>query len=123
MADTSMLDQPSTPDQASRGKRFGPIAAAFLSAGIGGVVLGVLVVLNEASSAIHDALELTTAVGPLSGKTLFAVIAWLVAWGILHAVLRDSDPEPRKVFIWTGVMFAIAVALTFPPLFLSFAAE
>ncbi len=113
----------STLDRASGGKTFGPVAAAFLSAGVGAVVLGLLVVLAEASEAIKEALDLYAPVGPLSGKTTFAVLAWFVAWGLLHAALRGKDPEPRKVFIWTGILFAIAVLLTFPPVFLAFAAE
>jgi hypothetical protein len=117
MADTSTIDR------ATGAKPFGPVAAAFLAAGVGAVALGILVILAEASSGIHDALELNTRVGPLSGKTVFAVLAWLVAWVILHIALRDKDPDPKKVFIWTGVMFGFALLLTFPPIFLSFAAE
>jgi hypothetical protein len=117
MADTPMIDR------ATGDKTFGPIAAAFLSAGVGGVVLGILVVLAEASSGIKDALELNARVGPLSGKTIFAVVAWLVAWVVLHVVLKDKDPEPTKVFVWTGVLFAIAIVLTFPIFFQLFVAE
>ena len=117
MADTQTMER------ATGGKPSGPFAAAFFASGIGALVLGILVVLSEASSSIHDALDLKEEVGPLSGKTVFAVIAWLVSWVILHVALKDKEIEPRKVFIWTGIMFGIAILLTFPPIFLSFAAE
>ncbi|MCI0346596.1 MAG: hypothetical protein L0221_14305 [Chloroflexi bacterium] len=34
----------------------GPVAAAFLAAGIGSLVMGISVVLNEASATIRDAI-------------------------------------------------------------------
>src|SRR3990170_2074689 len=111
------MADPTTMDRSAGDKPFGPIAAAFLSAGVGGVVLGILVVLAEASSGIKDALELNSRVGPLSGKTIFAVVAWLVTWVVLHVVLKDKDPDAKKVFVWTGVLFGIAVLLTFPIFF------
>jgi cytosine/uracil/thiamine/allantoin permease len=102
---------------------FGPVAAVFLAAGIGSVVLGVMTVLVEVSTSIKDALELSTAVGPLSGKTIAAVGSFFISWGILHAVMKDKDYEPRKMFIWSGILVILGLAMTFPPIFLSFAAE
>ncbi|HZA00050.1 MAG TPA: hypothetical protein VE575_14920, partial [Acidimicrobiales bacterium] len=64
----------------------GPIAAAILAGGVGCLALGVLTTLAEASTAIHDWLELSSDVGPLAGMTVVAVIVWLVAWAVLHAV-------------------------------------
>ena len=117
------MADPTTMDRSAGDKPSGPIAAAFLSAGAGGVVLGILVVLAEASPGIKDALDLNSRVGPLSGKTIFAVLAWLIAWVVLHVVLKDKNPDTKKVFVWTGVLFGIAVLLTFPTFFLMFAAE
>jgi hypothetical protein len=102
-------------------KPFGPVAAAFLASGIGALVLGVLTTLAEASTSINDALQFSDSVGPLSGKTLLAVAAWLVSWAILHAVLRKKNPAPKKIFIWTAVLFGAAVILTFPTFFQAFA--
>jgi len=115
MAETSTMERP------SGSKPFGPVAAAFLAAGVGGVVLGALTTLAEASEGIKDALDLNSRVGPLSGKTIFAVAAWLVAWAILHVAMKDKDPAPRTIFIWTGVLYAVAVLLTFPIFFQLFA--
>jgi cytosine/uracil/thiamine/allantoin permease len=102
---------------------FGPVAAVFLAAGIGAVVLGLMTVLAEASTSIHDALELSTAVGPLSGKTIAAAAAFFISWAILHAAIKDRDYEPRKVFIWSGILVILGLAMTFPPIFLSFTVE
>ncbi len=48
---------------------------------------------------------------------------FLVSWAILHAVLKDKDPAPKKVFLWTAIMIAIALVLTFPLFFQAFAPE
>jgi cytosine/uracil/thiamine/allantoin permease len=102
-------------------KPLGPVAAVFYAAGIGSIVLGLLTVLAETNESIKDALQLSDPVGPLSGKTVFAVIAFLIVWGLLHLVMRGKDPSARKVFAWTGLMVGIGVVLTFPTLFQAFA--
>lgn len=103
------------------GKPMGPVAAVFYASGIGSIVLGILTVLAEANSSIKDTLQLSDSVGPLSGKTIFAVLAFLIAWGVLHVLLREKDPAPGKVFLWTAVMVGVGILLTFPPLFQAFA--
>ena len=115
-----MSNEPMTSSGA--GKPLGPVAAVFYAAGVGSIVLGLLTVLAEANESIKDALQLSDPVGPLSGTTVFAVLAFLVAWGILHALMKDKDPAAGKMFLWTGVMVGIGVVLTFPTLFQAFAA-
>lgn len=104
-------------------KPFGPVAAVFLAAGIGAVILGILTTLAEASEGIKSALEWSKAVGPLSGKTIISVVVFLLSWAILHGVLRDKDLDPRKVFMWTAGLVALGLVLTFPTFFLLFAPE
>jgi hypothetical protein len=104
-------------------KPFGPVAAVFLAAGFGALVLGILTTVAEASEDFKSALEWAKSVGSLSGKTLIASAVFLVAWGILYLVLREKDPSPRQVFLWTGIMVAIAIVLTFPTFFQIFAPE
>jgi hypothetical protein len=104
-------------------KPFGPVAAVFLAASIGSLVLGILTTLAEASDGISSALEWSKAVGSLSGKTIISVLVFLVSWGILHSVLRDRDPDPRKVFMWTAGLVALGIVLTFPTFFQLFAPE
>lgn len=110
-------------DDGQKIKPFGPVAAVFYAAGIGAVTLGILTTLAEASGSIKSWLEFSSRVGSLSGKTTIEAIVFLVSWAILHAVLKDKDPEPKKVFLWTAIMIAVALVLTFPVFFQAFAPE
>jgi hypothetical protein len=92
----------------------GAALAAVLAAGIGAFALGVLVILNEAG--VFSAPSLYAPTGGLSGRSALSVIAWLAAWGILHARWRKRDVAARRVLLWVVVLVALAVALTFPPL-------
>ena len=105
----------------------GPVAAAFLAAGVGSLVLGIFVVLNEMSEDVNQLLRfdekfgLGSGVGPLSGKVTLGVIAYFVSWVILHFVLRGKDVNFRNAFIASLVLVGLGFALTFPPIFLLFA--
>jgi|SRR5215207_2535796 fluoride ion exporter CrcB/FEX len=101
----------------------GPAVAALLAVGIGAFVLGVLTTLAEASTTIREWLQLTDTVGPLSGKTTFAVIAWLIAWGVLHLALRERGRLTTGVLVSTGVLLALGLLGTFPVFFQLFASE
>jgi hypothetical protein len=101
----------------------GPVAAVMLAAGIGTLVLGILTVLSEASEGIHEFLEFSERVGPLSGKTIFAAIAFVVSWGGLHMALRDREVEWRPVTIALIALVAIGLVLTFPPFFQLFESD
>jgi hypothetical protein len=104
-------------------KPFGPVAAVFLAAGIGAVILGILTTLAEANEDVKSALEWSKSVGPLTGKTILSSAGFFVSWVILHVVLRRKDPRPKSVFVWTGILIAIGLVLTFPTLFQAFAPE
>ena len=99
----------------------GPAAAALLASGAGSLALGVLTVWNEASESVHDFLQLDTSVGPLSGKTLFAVLAYVIVWTILAPVMW------RRSFSWAPILTLSAVLIaggfvgTFPKFFQLFA--
>ena len=101
----------------------GPVAAAGLAVGIGALVLGFLTTLNEASESVHDFLEFDEDVGPLSGKTIIAVIAYVVSWAVLHGLWRRQNPALRPILIATAVLIALGVLGTFPTFFQAFAAE
>src|SRR4030067_3363186 len=68
----------------------GPAVAAIISAAIGVFVLGLLTTLSEANTGIHDFLDIKNRVGPLSGKTTFSVVVYLVAWVALVPVPWES---------------------------------
>lgn len=101
----------------------GPVAAAVLAAGIGAFVLGLLTTLSEASTDVHDFLEFSTDVGPLSGKTILAVVAYFGSWGILHLVWRRENPPLRPILITTAVLIGLGILGTFPTFFQAFASE
>jgi uncharacterized membrane protein YhaH (DUF805 family) len=101
----------------------GPIAAVMLATGIGGLALGVLTVLSEASEGIHEFLEFSERVGPLSGKTIFATLAFLISWGGLHVALRDRDLQWRPLIVALVALIAVALVLTFPPFFQLFKSD
>ena len=113
----------------------GPVVAAFLAAGIGSLVMGIGVVLNEASATIKNAIGVDfnaflqfdknvgfgAGVGPLSGKVGLAVIAFVVSWVLLHLWLRGKEVNFRTGFTIALVLVGLGFALTFPPIFKLFA--
>jgi hypothetical protein len=113
----------------------GPVAAAFLAAGVASFVMGIGVILGAASATINDAIGvdfsaflqfdknfgLGSGVGPLSGKLGLAVIAFVVSWVVFHLWLRGKEVNFRNFFIASLVLVGLGFALTFPPIFLLFA--
>jgi hypothetical protein len=101
----------------------GPISAAIIAGGVGALALGLLTTLAEASTRVKDGLEWSKRIGPLSGKTIVAVIVWLVAWGVLHLVYRYRPLETRRALFIGLALIALGVLGTFPKFFQLFAAE
>jgi hypothetical protein len=113
----------------------GPVVAAFLAAGIASFVIGIGVVLNEASATIKSAIGIDfnaflqfdknfgfgSGVGPLSGKVGLAIIAFVVSWVLLHLWLRGKEVNFRTGFVAALVLVGLGFALTFPPIFKLFA--
>lgn len=91
----------------------GAAMAAVLGAGIGSVAMGVFVLLNEAG--VFAAPALYGPAGGVTGRTTFATIVWLIAWGVLHARWRSRDVASGSVFTWTVVLVVLAIVATFPP--------
>lgn len=109
-------------------KPSGPAAAAIVAAGIGSLVLGLMVTLAEFSGDIKSFLDfaknygLGTGVGPLSGKVIVGVLAYVISWAVLFAMWRGKEINVRKAFLATLVLVGLGFALTFPPIFLLFEA-
>jgi hypothetical protein len=105
----------------------GPVAAAVLAGGIGCLVLGVMVSAVEASADFGKTLDFSknygigSGVGPLSGKAIVAVLAFLLSWGIAGYILRGKEVNFNKFFIAALVLIGLGFALTFPPIFEIFA--
>jgi hypothetical protein len=101
----------------------GPIAAALLATGIGAFTLGLLTTLSEANEDVHDFLEFSDDVGPLSGKTILAVGAYFASWAILHLLWRRQNRALRPILIVAIVLVVLGVIGTFPTFFQAFAPE
>jgi hypothetical protein len=101
----------------------GPIAAAIIAGGIGAAALGLFTTLAEANADIKDWLNWKDEVGPLAGKTIMAVIVWLVSWAILHVVYRTKAYETRRAFTIAVVLIGLGVLGTFPTFFQAFAPD
>lgn len=99
----------------------GPIAAAIIAGGIGCAAVGFFTTLAEASTGAKDWLQWNDRVGPLSGKTIMAVIVWLASWAVLHVLYRDRPYETRKAFTIAVALIGVGVLGTFPTFFKLFA--
>lgn len=91
----------------------GAALASFLAAGVGAFAMGLLAVLNEAG--IFVAPSLYAPAGGVSGRTSLAVIAWLVAWGLLHRRWKARQIETRRVYTATLLLIGLGILGTFPP--------
>jgi hypothetical protein len=101
----------------------GPLAAALLAAGIGALALGLLTTMAEASEAFRGRLNLNAGVGPLSGKTIWATVIFVVAWIVLYALMRHRDGVLRAATMVFIVLTVLGLLGTFPIFFQAFAPE
>jgi hypothetical protein len=98
----------------------GPAVAAMISAGIGGLTIGILTTGAVISAELKTFLNFYNPAGPLSGKTTLGVALWLVSWVILNQIWKNKEFNLRSAFITTMVLLALGLLLTFPPIFESF---
>jgi hypothetical protein len=101
----------------------GPPAASLIAAGIGAVVLGLFVTLAEASTDIKDWLQWDDGVGPLSGKTILAAVAYFASFLILGLWWRKRSFALRTILLVAGILVAFGLLFTFPPIFQVFASH
>jgi hypothetical protein len=96
----------------------GATAAAILASGIGCAALGIFVTLADASATAKELMTLSTAVGPLSGKTTFAVVVWLISGGLLHVLWRGKPVYLTRTYkaVFLGLLL-IGLLGTFPPFY------
>lgn len=104
-------------------KSDGPLAAVLLASGLGTTALGILTTLAEASESVKEHLALDDGVGPLAGKTIYATAIFVIAWVILHALLRGRDGLLRQATIAFVVLTLLGFLGTFPIFFQAFAPE
>jgi hypothetical protein len=96
-------------------RAFGFTAATLIAGGAGIALFGVLTFLVERFAGLQQAFTLSNDVGPLSGKTTYAIIGWLICWAILAVVLRGRDVSDRLTYWISGILVALGFVLTFPP--------
>lgn len=101
----------------------GPAIAAVLAASIGAFVLGVLTTWAEASASFKEALQFQDRVGPLSGKTTVAGIAFVLAWALLAPVLWRRNLPWTIPLVVAALLLAGGFVGTFPEFFQRFAGE
>lgn len=99
----------------------GLAAAALLAAGSGAFVLGLLTTLAEASTGTADFLQFNDRVGPLSGKTIFAAIAYFGALLVFWLFFRGRQLALRPVLVAAAILLALGLLGTFPTFFQAFA--
>lgn len=91
----------------------GAALAAFMAAGVGAFAVGFFVILNEAGMFAAPALY--GPAGGVSGRTTFAVVVWLIAWGALHNRWKSRQIEPQRVHAVALLLIGLGLLLTFPP--------
>ncbi|HEX9977181.1 MAG TPA: hypothetical protein VGB41_01005 [Acidimicrobiia bacterium] len=120
-------DEEIAPELAALGledKADGPGAAAMIAAGVGVFTLGLMTTLSEFWVGLSGFLadfQGSVGVGALAGKTILAVVAWLVSWAVLGTVWRRKDVDLKVAFRVGLVLGALGAVLTFPPFFTLFA--
>ena len=92
----------------------GAAMASALAAGVGAFAMGLIVVLNEV--ALFAAPAVYGPAGGVTGRTTFATVVWLAAWGVLHARWRSREIAPGRVLVLTLILIGVGVLGTFPPL-------
>jgi hypothetical protein len=122
--DTVVIERDSLDgDEVALAKPDGPLAAVLLAAGIGAFALGLFTTLAEASAAFRERLVLNAAVGPLSGKTVWATVVFVIAWVVLHVMWRERDRMLRSATTAFVVLTLLGLLGTFPIFFQAFAPE
>lgn len=96
------------------GEANGAAMAALLGSGIGAFAMGAFVLLNEAG--LFAAPAVYAPAGGVTGRTTLAVVAWLVAWGLLHWRWAGRAVAPGRVMALTLGLIGAGLLGTFPPL-------
>ena len=98
----------------------GPAAAAILSAGIGVGAYGIITFIAQIVRPFGAAITVYGPAGPLTGKTTLGVVAWLLAWAVLHFLWRKQNIDVKYVFVLALVFMVIGFIGLFPPVFEAF---
>jgi hypothetical protein len=93
--------------------------AAVLAAGIGCIAFGAVVDLAERFTKFSDQLKIIyKPAGDLPGKSTIGVLVWIIAWVLLHLLLRDRTigrGGRAACIIFTMLLLLASLAAVFPP--------
>ena len=56
-------------------------------------------------------------VGPLAGKSTYAVVVWLAAWLLLHWLWRGREVDVARAIAVTLILIGVGLVGTFPPFY------
>jgi hypothetical protein len=105
-----------TPDAIVKRLPNGCAWASILAAGAGCAAFGLLVDLAQASKPVSNQLNFYKPSGDLSGKTIVAIVLWLIVWVILHARWKNRNIESSgKIMALTLILILLALIAVFPP--------
>ncbi len=100
-------------ERMSEGVTNGAAMAAFLAAGIGAFVTGLIVILNE--TGLFSVPALYAPSGGASGRTALAVVIWLIVWALLHNRWKSRQLQPGPVNSAMLALIVLGLILAFPP--------
>ncbi|HEY6199963.1 MAG TPA: hypothetical protein VI231_15230 [Candidatus Binatia bacterium] len=95
----------------------GAAAAVILAAGVGSLTLGVVTAVSEVAGSLRPLMAFYRPAGPLSGRTMLAVVVWLASWLVLHILWKNRRMDFSRIFMWTLLFVALGLVGTFPPPF------
>jgi hypothetical protein len=101
----------------------GPAAAVLLAGGIGSSVLGLVTWIYELNdqSVFAKSMVWVNSVGGLSGKSTLGILAFFLAWAILHVVWKGKEVNFSSISTIALILLAIGLIGTFPPVWHLFA--
>ena len=91
-------------------------AAAVFAAGIGSFLVAVFAIFADQVASIKSLMNFYKPTGPLSGVTTSSVVAWLVAWALLHRRWSSRNVSVARITAAAFVLLFLGLLLTFPPI-------
>lgn len=103
-------------ETAAQVRQNGAAAAAILAAGIGSLILAVLSILADRSTAWKNTLDFYKPTGALSGVSMVTTILWLFVWFVLDRRWKKRNLSLRRVNIVAITLLVLSLLATFPPI-------
>lgn len=92
--------------------------AAILACGIGCFAFGVMIAIGERTKLGAKLLNFYDPVGNLSGKTIVAILIWLIAWIVLHLRWRAIEiKSTTAITTITLILTGLGIAASCPLIF------